>query len=77
MKYTDGTEIRLGDRVMIYNTEEGVIVASIDTDEYSDEFPKDVWSCLESGVMVKFTNGALLHLEDSNPEEPDEIVRLS
>ena len=78
MRYTDdGTEIRLGDRVRLYGVQTGVVVFSIDTDEYSDEFPKGDWAYLKSGVMVKTENGALIH-EGDNERDKDinKIVRI-
>ncbi|MDR1162267.1 MAG: hypothetical protein LBM17_00315 [Candidatus Accumulibacter sp.] len=79
MKYSDdGTEIRLGDRVRLYGIQDGVVVLSIDTNEYSDEFPEDCWNYYKVGVMVKADNGALVHLDDSLPDpDPNTIVRLS
>jgi hypothetical protein len=73
MKYTDGTEARLGDRVQFSNGERGTVVLSIDTDEYSPDFPKKQWSYLAKGIMIKTDGGALVHYEDPNI---DEIVLL-
>src|SRR6266571_1040879 len=36
MKYPDGQEVRLGDQVRLGENDGGVVVASIDTDEYGD-----------------------------------------
>jgi len=77
MKDSNGVEIRLGDRVRIYDMDIGIVVVSVDTDEYSDEFPQNDWGYLKSGVMVKTDTGAIVHLEDLDPEEPKEIVRIS
>jgi len=44
MKYTDGTEIKLGDKVIISGKYHGVVVANIDGSEYSESHPKDQWS---------------------------------
>jgi len=69
MKYPDGTEARLGDRVKFSNGDLGSVVFSIDSDEYSKDFPKEEWSYLKKGIMVRTDNGALIHYEDSNVEE--------
>ena len=37
MKYPDGQEVRLGDRVKLGHDDGGVVVASIDTNEYTSE----------------------------------------
>ena len=69
MKYPDGTEAKLGDRVQLSNGERGIIVFSIDTNEYAADFPKEQWSYLSSGVMIRTDAGALVHYEDPNIEE--------
>lgn len=64
MKYEDGTEVRYGDKVRIITNETALVVFSIDTNEYSDEFPKAQWEYLKKGVMVRTEKGALIHVED-------------
>ena len=44
--FAKGKLIRLGDRVLIANHVIGVVVFSIDTDQYSPEFPKEDWEHL-------------------------------
>jgi len=70
MRYKNGSAVRLGDRVRLSNGDEGTVVFSIDTDEYSPDFPKAEWSYLSKGVMVRTTQGALVHFEG------DEVVSL-
>lgn len=53
MRYTDGTVARVGDCVRIWNVDTGVIVASMDTGEYSAEYPEAEWGYLKTGVMVR------------------------
>jgi hypothetical protein len=43
MKYQGGQESRLGDRIRIGGDSSGVVVCSIDTDEYTPEFPREQW----------------------------------
>ena len=62
MHYPDGSEIKLGDRVIIFNVDSGYIVASMDRGEYSDTFPKKDWAYLREGIMVQTDKGALVHL---------------
>jgi hypothetical protein len=64
VRYSDGTEARLGDRVRISNGETGKIVFSLDTDEFTAEYPKRDWAHLKSGVMVLTTGGALVRFQD-------------
>jgi hypothetical protein len=68
MKYADGvTDARLGDRVLIWNDEEGLVVASMDTGQYSAEYPEADWGYLKTGVIVRTDKGAVVRFEDPSP----------
>jgi hypothetical protein len=41
MKYLDGQDVRVGDKVKYGEDEGGLVVSSMDTDEYSDDHPKE------------------------------------
>ena len=69
MHYPDGTQIKLGDRIKLSNGEAGTVVFSIDSNEFSNEFPKRNWEYLKAGIMVKTDNGALVHLKDPNTKD--------
>jgi hypothetical protein len=71
-----GRLIRLGDRVSIGYRTDGVVVCSIDTHEYSAEFPEDKWAYLERGIIVEIERIGLMHLEDTD-EEVEIIDELS
>jgi hypothetical protein len=75
MKYADGTVARVGDRVRIWDVDTGVIVASMDTGEYSAEYPEAEWGNLKTGVMVLTDKGARVHVEE-DPEEPHVLARM-
>jgi hypothetical protein len=47
MKYADGQEVRLGDRAKLGQDDGGVVVASIDTGEYSAEHAESHWNYLK------------------------------
>lgn len=69
--YSDGTELHAGHRVT-YNGQRGTVVFVIDHDEYSPRFASTAWESLKTGFMIRFDNGAMLHLD-----RPDEhLVRL-
>jgi hypothetical protein len=68
MKYTDGQEVRLGDRVKLGQDDGGVVVASIDTGEYSAEHPEAQWGYLKKGVMIEFPTYGLIHYEKPEPD---------
>jgi hypothetical protein len=71
MKYPDGQEVKLGDVVALGRGEEGIVVCSIDTGEYSEVYPQAQWGYLDSGVLIKFPSYGLIHYE-----EPELGLRL-
>ena len=73
MKYPDGTEARLGDRVRITNGDTGIIVASMDTNEFSGEYPAKNYADLTTGILILTDKGALVHFEE--PDHSDLLTR--
>ena len=71
MKYIDGQEVRLGDRVALGKDEGGVVVCSIDTGEYSSGHTETQWGYLTKGEIIEFPLFRLIHYE-----EPEEDLRL-
>ena len=68
-------QIRLGDRVRIAQHVTGVVVFSIDTDEYAAGFPKTEWEHLGRGIMVQTEADGLVYLEKSLSDPEDlEII---
>lgn len=66
MKYADGTEMKLGDRVVIAGKYRGVVVADIDGSNYSAVHPKEQWAYLGSGVMIDTDFAGLVHYQQDN-----------
>jgi hypothetical protein len=66
MKYADGTEARLGDRVRITNGDIGTVIASMDTDEYGSEATKENWAHMGAGILVRTDRGALVQFDDAH-----------
>jgi hypothetical protein len=72
MRYSDGQEVRLGDKVKLDSDAEGRVVCSIDTGEYIDGHPEAEWGYLGVGVMIDFPGTyGLIHFT-----EPDEDLVL-
>lgn len=68
MKYCDGKEVRIGDRVQLGDDVGGVVVCSIDTDEYTGEHPKEKWSYLKRGFVVEFPKFGVIHYEEAEED---------
>jgi hypothetical protein len=71
MRYSDGREVRAGDRVRLWGDCYGVVVFSVDGDEYTPEYPREQWSYLGNGVMIDSDKAGLIHYT-----EPDEDLVL-
>ncbi|MGH6967233.1 MAG: hypothetical protein ACREE0_22335 [Phenylobacterium sp.] len=69
----NGRLIRLGDRIDIGSAEKGVVVVSVDTDEFAEDFPEADWQHeLGKGIMVRMDGGALVSL--ASPDEHTEVL---
>ena len=68
MKYLDGQEVKLGDKVKLGQDAGGVVVCSIDTGEYCDAYPKTEWEHLKTGVVINFPLHGLIHYENPEPD---------
>ena len=68
----NGRLIRLGDRINIGGSENGVVVFSLDTDEFAADFPKAEWEYLGQGIMVLTDGMGLVFLD--TPDEHTEVV---
>lgn len=75
MKYSDGQEVRVGDQVKLGNIECGLVVASIDSNEYDELYPREQWAYLKKGVIIKFPKYGLIHYEE--PEIDLQLVKRS
>jgi hypothetical protein len=73
MKYPDGNHVRLGDHVSLWDGNEGTVVCSIDTGEYSAAYPKEQWDHLGSGVLVLSEKAGLIHYQE--PERTMKLLR--
>jgi hypothetical protein len=72
MKYPDGQEVKVGDKVKLGEDVGGVVVCSIDTGEYSDQYPKSEWGYLGKGVLINFPLHGLIHYEE--PETDLQLI---
>lgn len=72
MKYADGQEVLLGDQVSLGGGMTGSIVAVIDTDNYSDGYLSEDWSCLLTGALVISPEAGLIHFPA--PDQDFELI---
>jgi len=61
VKYATGEEAHLWDRVEAAGGYRGIVVCSMDSDEYSSQHPKEQWGYLGRGIMVDAEDGGLIH----------------
>lgn len=79
MKYPSGEIARVGDVVRLWYggpetaEAEGEVVCSIDTDEYSSQYPRDEWAYLGSGILVLSPQAGLIHYKE--PETNMTLLR--
>jgi hypothetical protein len=77
MRYRNGQEsMRVGDVVSI-GKGKGVVVACIDTAEFSAEHSREQWSYLRGGVMIDTDFGGLVHYADQNAIDDEGIVLVA
>lgn len=67
MNYSDGQQVRLNDQAG-FNGEVGVVVCSMDTDEYTDAYPRKDWEYLKLGVMVDFPESGLVYFDEADAD---------
>lgn len=68
MRYADGREAKVGDRVAIDADRRGRVVACLDRDDYAVEYPAADWRYLERGLLVETDFGGLVHYPDAGVE---------
>lgn len=75
MKYPDGQEVHLGDRVHLWAGAEGTVVCSLDTREFSEGYPEAEWGYLRKGVLIDSPQAGLIHYLE--PEDSFKLIRRS
>ena len=77
MNYLDGSKICVGDKVIVEGVAFGTVVISFDDQEFSQDYPKVDWPTDKEGIMIVFTNGAILYIENlEDPGEGPPIIEL-
>ena len=68
MRYSDGQAVRVGDKVKLGQDTGGVVVCSLDRDEFADGYLKSEWEHLKRGVLINFPQFGLIHYEELEPD---------
>ena len=71
MKYPDGKEVLLGDKVELWEGNKGVVVGDLDKAQYSSGYAKEDWEYLGSGILVTSQQAGLTHYR-----APEKTMRL-
>ena len=72
MKYSTGQRVSLGDRVKLWKGRYGTVVCSIDTGEFTQDYPRSEWEYLKSGIIIKTDTGEVFHY--NQPDEDCEFI---
>lgn len=68
MKYEDGKQVLLGDKVHLDGGISGIVMCSIDDGIYTPEFLESDWEHLNQGVMVFSEQAGLIHYAKWNKD---------
>ena len=68
MNYSSGEIAKIGDLVELWEGNIGTVVCSIDTNEYSPDYPVKDWSYLSEGILIMSEAGGLIHKTNSDDD---------
>lgn len=64
MKYPTGELIELSDSIELSFDMTGVIVGIIEESKFSNQYPKEEWDYLDSGLLILSDQAGLIHYPD-------------
>jgi len=73
MKYLNGRDVTVGDRVKLWDDQPGVVVCSLDEKKFTADYPKSEWGYLKAGILIKTDSGELFHYRE--PDEDFELIK--
>ena len=65
MNYRNGEPVLLGDKVDLGGGMTGIVVAVIDTSDFSSGYSAEEWGYLLAGALVESPEGGLMHYPNS------------
>lgn len=63
MKYSDGSDVLLGDIVTLGGGMTGIVVCNFEKNEFAKGFDKDEWGEFKTGIMVESPQAGLVYYE--------------
>jgi hypothetical protein len=73
MNYPNGEKIKVGDRLKLWDGCTGVVVCSIDDNEYTESYTKDNWEYLNEGILINSDAAGLIHYTE--PEDAFLLIK--
>lgn len=80
MKYSDGSNVLLGDIVTLGGGMTGIVVCNFEEDEFAKGFNKNEWGEFKTGIMVESPQAGLVYYAEKCVDltlEKRETVRPS
>jgi hypothetical protein len=68
VRYVDGQDIQVGDRVRMGDDEGGIVVCDIGAGDFSPSYPESEWAYLNEGVVIEFPRYGTLHMTTANAD---------
>jgi hypothetical protein len=77
MKYKDGRDVQIGDKVKLGDDPDGTVIVLIAENEYLPPHSAEQWSYLKRGAMFDFPRHGLIHYEDKIEDDVELVRRAS
>lgn len=66
MRYSDNSEVRLGDEIEIANGERAIVVFISDSLKVNEQYPKSDWQSVKDAILVETQSGAVVEFDYEN-----------
>jgi hypothetical protein len=68
VRYIDGQEIQVGDKVHMGDDDGGIVVCDIGAGKFSPSYSENEWAYLKEGVVIAFPRYGILHMTDTEAD---------
>lgn len=69
MRYANGEDVKVGDKVLMPDGLTGEVVASLDSGEFNEYFPEKEWGYLNNGLLIKTEDAVIVHYGNEYDKE--------